>query len=245
MMRDGLGGIDSVALIGGTSDIGLAIARELTGLGAGRYVLAGRDLNSMRNTAGDLPVQDVVTLDVGNVNDQRKAVDAIFASGDIDVVVLAAGVLYTDPSPQQIAEMATVNGSGSVSLLAELAERLLSQGHGHLVVLSSMAVVRSRPSNYWYGASKAGLDFAALGLAGELEGTGIHVTIVRPGFVHTKMTEGMRSAPFACKPEDVGLAVADAVRDAVGGVLWVPGVLRWVSYALRLLPRSFLHRIER
>lgn len=244
-MRDGLGGIDSVALIGGTSDIGLAIARALEDLGASRYVLTGRDPETTRSMAGDLPIMDVVTLDVTEIDDHGKAADAIFGGGDIDVLVLAPGVLHADPNAEQITEMALVNGAGSVSLLAEVAERLRAQGHGHLVVLSSIAVVRPRPSNYWYGASKVALDFAARGLCDEMEGTGIPVTIVRPGFVHTKMTAGMRGAPFACQPEEVGLAVADAVRKGAGGVIWIPRALRWVSYVLQWLPRPLLHRLDR
>ena len=159
-MRDGLGGIDTVAVIGGTSDIGLAIARELTSLGARRYVLAGRDLDSMKAGAGELPVDDLVALDLAS-DSPTRAVESIFAGGDVDVVVLTAGVLHNDPNPAQIEEMAVVNGSGSVAAMAAVARALNAQGHGHLVVLSSIAAVRPRPSNYWYGASKAALDFAA------------------------------------------------------------------------------------
>lgn len=244
-MRDGLGGIDTVALIGGTSEIGLAIAHELKALGASRFVLAGRDPELVEEASGNLPVANVMAVDAADVTAHRDAVHAIFSGGDIDVVVVAAGVLHTQPNAEQIAAMALVNGAGSVSLLAEVADQLRAQGHGQLIVLSSMAVVRPRPSNYWYGASKAALDFAARGLADELEDTGVQVTVIRPGFVHSKMTKGMAPAPFASKSEDVARAVADAVQKSTGGVIWVPKILRMVSFLLQWLPRPLLHRLDR
>ena len=130
-------------------------------------------------------------------------------------------------------------------MLARIGEQLRSQGHGHLVVLSSISVVRPRPSNYWYGASKAGLDFASRGLADDLAESVVRVSTVRPGFVHTKMTEGMRPAPLSSQPEDVGKAVRAAVQDDRGGVLWVPGALRYLALAIRLLPTNLLRRLDR
>lgn len=244
-MRDGLGGVKSVAIVGGTSEIGLAIARALTTLGASQFVLAGRDTKAIQAAAADLPSSKAVKLDVDDVERHSEAVDTIFAGQDVDIAVLAVGVLHNDPDAHQISEMARVNGAGSISILAELASRLQSQGHGHLVVISTIAAVRPRPSNYWYGASKTGLDFAARGLSRDLDGTGIRVTVVRPGFVHTRMTSDLDPAPFACEPEDVGQSVAEAVRDGVGGVLWVPTALKWVSMVLQWLPHRILARLDR
>ena len=243
-MRDGLGGIESVAIIGGSSDIGLAIGRALEKLGASRYVLTGRDPEAIASRSTGLPSTTIVKLDVGQLDQHDEALEAVFGPGDIDVVVLAAGVLHSDPSPGEVGEMALVNGAGSIALLASIGDRLRRQGHGHLVILSSMAVARPRPSNYWYGASKAGLDFAARGLADDLEDYGITVNVVRPGFVHTKMTEGMQPAPFSCSSEDVGRAVAESVASNQGGVLWVPGILRYLAAVLRLLPVGILRRLE-
>ncbi len=244
-MRDGLGGIDSIALVGGTSEIGLAIVRELSKLGVRRFVLAGRDPDRISSAATDLTVSDVVKVDLTRPDSISGAVDALFANGDLDVVVLSAGVLHSEPNGADVEEMALVNGAGSIAMLKHVSERLQSQGHGHLVVLSSIAVVRPRPSNYWYGASKVGLDFAALGLAGELDGSGVKVSIIRPGFVQTRMTAGLKSAPFSSSTKEVASAVAASVRSEIGGVVWVPGILKWVSLMLRLLPRRLLERLDR
>lgn len=244
-MRDGLGGIESVAIIGGSSEIGVAIAEALLTLGARRFILAGRNPQSMQAASPLLPEPTLVHLDVADFASHQTSVSEIFEGGDLDVVVFAAGTLHSAPDAAQVAEMAIVNGAGSTALLAEVGEYLRAQGHGHLVVLSSMAVVRPRPSNYWYGASKVGLDFAARGLSDDLKGAGVRVSTVRPGFVHTRMTDGMRAPPLSCRPHDVGRAVMSAVRRNRGDVLWVPGALKYLAMMLRFVPLNLLRRIDR
>ena len=109
-----------------------------------------------------------------------------------------------------------------MSAALAVADRLRRQGHGTLVVLSSVAGVRARADNYVYGSTKAGLDAFAQGLGDALVGSGARVMVVRPGFVHTRMTEGMTPGPFSTTPE----AVADAVRrpawPRAGTSIWAP-----------------------
>jgi len=117
-----------------------------------------------------------------------------------------------------------------------------NQGHGRLVVLSSVAGVRARRANFIYGSSKSGLDAFSQGLADALEGTGVGVTIVRPGFVVGRMTSGRSPAPFATTPE----AVADAVVGGIAAgsaVVYAPPVLRWVFAVMRLLPGAIWRRM--
>jgi decaprenylphospho-beta-D-erythro-pentofuranosid-2-ulose 2-reductase len=116
------------------------------------------------------------------------------------------------------------------------ARQLKAQGHGTLVVLSSVAGERVRRANFIYGSSKAGLDGFAQGLGDALAGSGARVMIVRPGFVRTKMTEGLPAAPLSATAD----AVADAtVKGLAGGraVVWVPALLRPVFMVFRHLPR--------
>ena len=172
----------------------------------------------------------------------RKA----FASGDIDVAVVAFGVLgdaekaWTDVDAA--VELATVNYTAAVSVGVALAERLREQGHGAIVALSSVAGERPRRSNFVYGSTKAGLDAFYTGLAEALRASGVGVTVVRPGFVHTRMTEGMKPAPLSTTPEAVAAAVVDAVRNRREQV-WVPAPLRWVMSVLRHLPRPVFRRL--
>jgi len=88
-----------------------------------------------------------------------------------------------------------------------------------------------------YGSTKAGLDAFAQGLADALIGTGARVMVVRPGFVHTRMTAGMAAQPFATTPE----AVADQIVKGLergANTVWAPPMVRWVFAVMRHLPRS-------
>jgi decaprenylphospho-beta-D-erythro-pentofuranosid-2-ulose 2-reductase len=101
---------------------------------------------------------------------------------------------------------------------------------------------RVRKANFIYGSSKAGLDGFAQGLGDSLAGTGASVLIVRPGFVHSKMTEGMDALPLATTPGAVAEATARALADG-RDVVWVPGLLRWVYVVFRHLPRPLWRRV--
>ena len=124
-----------------------------------------------------------------------------------------------------------------------ISARLRAQGHGTIVALSSVAGERVRKSNFVYGSSKAGVDAFYQGLGDALRGRGVHVMIVRPGFVTTKMTEGLEPAPLSTTPDAVAQAIAQGLergRDTV----WVPPTLRYVMSGLRHLPRSVFRRLK-
>ena len=134
-------------------------------------------------------------------------------------------------------DIAAVNYVGSVSVAVPLAQRMRAQGHGTIVALSSVAGERARRSNFVYGSSKAGMDAFFQGLGDSLVGSGVRVMIVRPGFVHTKMTDGMDAAPLSTTPE----AVADAIVHGLARgreTVWVPApvALRDVGAAPRAAP---------
>ncbi|MEJ7585081.1 MAG: SDR family NAD(P)-dependent oxidoreductase [Acidimicrobiales bacterium] len=139
--------------------------------------------------------------------------------------------------------MATTNFVGAVSAGLTVAAQFRAQGHGTLVVLSSVAAVRVRADNLVYGATKAGLDGFAQGLGDRLSGTGARVVVVRPGFVHSKMTSGLTPAPMATTPEAVAEAVVDGLRRG-SSVVWVPAKLRLVFGVLRFAPRPIWRRLS-
>jgi decaprenylphospho-beta-D-erythro-pentofuranosid-2-ulose 2-reductase len=135
-----------------------------------------------------------------------------------------------------------VNFLDSGSLLLHSLRRLRAQGRGTLVVLSTVAAERPRASNPVYGAAKAGLDALAHGLADASAGTGVRVLVVRPGFVRTRMTEGLKPAPFAASAEDVAESTVRALSGRAHTV-WVPNRLRVIFAALRHLPRALYRRL--
>ena len=256
MVKDALGRVGSVLLLGGRSEIGLAIAHRLVADGARRVVLTTRDpaastddseIESFRG-AGASSV-DVVVLDIGNVDGHSAALDEAFGTlGDVDVVIDAIGVLGSQDAytadPRLAASSITTNLTGHVSVGLDIAQRLRAQGHGTLVVLSSIAGARVRKANFVYGAAKAGLDGFAQGLGDSLVGSGARVMVVRPGFVRTKMTAGMDEAPMSVDAGDVAEAVAHGLRSGRETV-WVPAKLGAVAFVLRLLPRTLWRRLPR
>ena len=93
-----------------------------------------------------------------------------------------------------------------------------------------------------YGSTKAGLDAFFQGLGDALVGTGASVMIVRPGFVHTKMTEGQDPAPLATTPEAVAEAIVRGLERG-SEIVWVPSTLRWVMALLRHVPRPLFRKL--
>ena len=238
-----------VMLIGGTSEIGLAILAAL-GLPANtEIILAGRDEQRLAAAGKELPGHvRTVPYDALETGTHQAFVDGVFAEGHVDLVVSAAGVLVPqadlERDVQHAAAMIETNFTGHVSTLLAVAARMRAQGRGTIVVLSSVAAVRPRKANPVYGSAKAGLDAFARGLADLLHGTGVRVLLVRPGFVTGRMTAGMPPAPLATTPEAVGKATAAGLRRGQATV-WVPPALAGLSLALRLIPRPLWRRISR
>ena len=172
----------------------------------------------------------------------------MFRDGPVDLVISAAGVLIPqeelDRDPVRAGQLVQANFTGHVTTVLAAAERMRGQRHGTIVILSSIAAVRPRKANFVYGAAKAGLDAFGRGLADAMHGTGVRVVLVRPGFVIGRMTAGMPPAPMSSTPEQVGAAVAAAIGRGAATV-WVPGSLRIMAVALRLIPRPLWRRIRR
>jgi decaprenylphospho-beta-D-erythro-pentofuranosid-2-ulose 2-reductase len=233
-------------LVGGTSEIGLAIVRRLA---PAKVVLLGRDEGRLQRAAASLRLPEVETALLGADEPEAHAaaIQHTFEAADgFDVVVLAVGLLGDQPGldadPSIAHEVMRVNFVGAGSMLLECLRQLHARRSGTLVVLSSVAAERPRASNAIYGAAKAGLDALAQGLSDAVAAEGPRVLIVRPGFVKTRMTAGLRPAPFATTPEVVADATARAL-DRRAGTVWVPGRLRWIFAVLRHLPRPIYRRL--
>ncbi len=251
-MNDAFGIPQSVVVLGGTSDIARAVLERLGGLGTTKAVLAAKDPVRLEEAVGAARAAGItevrgVEAQATEVHEAAGVVQRCFAGGDhVDMVLVAVGLLgdqeHDEHDPAAVAEVVTVNFTWPAAAVTEAARRLRHQGHGRIVVLSSVAGVRVRRANYVYGSSKAGLDGFCLGLQEACRGTGVAVQVVRPGFVHTKMTAGRPAAPFATTAP----AVAEAVVKALGtkeDVVWVPRALGLVFPALALLPRPLWRRL--
>jgi decaprenylphospho-beta-D-erythro-pentofuranosid-2-ulose 2-reductase len=239
----------TVLVLGGNSDIGRAIVHALVSPALRSVILAVRhpgevDVDAL--TFGDATIT-AVTFDALDVAGHETFVaDLADRFGDLDIVVQSFGQLGATglDDPAAAAELAQVNYVGAVASGLAVAGQLRRQGHGTLVVLSSVAGVRTRPSNFVYGSTKAGQDAFATGLGHALHGTGASVLTVRPGFVRSAMTDGMDEAPFSVDPDAVADAVVDGLRRG-RSVVWVPGLLRFVFGLLRYAPGFVWRRLDR
>jgi decaprenylphospho-beta-D-erythro-pentofuranosid-2-ulose 2-reductase len=240
---------ERVLLLGGTSEIGLAILAAMRLPAGCEVLLAGRDQRQLAAAGEQLPGA-VITLhyDATELDRHAALAEAVFAAGPLDLVIAAAGVLAGQDvlagDPAQAGLLMQTNLTGHVTTVLAIAERMRAQRSGTIVVLSSVAAVRPRKANFVYGAAKAGLDAFGRGLADSLHGSGVRVLLVRPGFVVGRMTQGMSPAPMATSPDRVGRAVASALSGRAS-VVWVPPELRLVSVGLRLIPRPLWRRLRR
>jgi decaprenylphospho-beta-D-erythro-pentofuranosid-2-ulose 2-reductase len=249
-MKDAFGLPQSLLVLGGTSEIALATARRLIARRTRTVWLAGRPSPALEEAASQLrglgAEVHTVAFDALDPASHEAVLGKIFAEGDIDMVLLAFGLLgdqaRDEREPEAAVRVAQTNYTGAVSAGLVCARSLQSQGHGSLVVMSSVAGERARRANFIYGSSKAGLDAFAQGLGDALHGTGVHVMVVRPGFVRTRMTAGLPEAPLATTPEAVATAVELGLRRR-SETVWVPGALRVVMAALRHLPRGVFRRL--
>ncbi|NRQ50935.1 decaprenylphospho-beta-D-erythro-pentofuranosid-2-ulose 2-reductase [Aeromicrobium stalagmiti] len=248
-MINALGAPQHLLLLGGTSDIALAIAREYARVSpALRVTLAARPGARRDAAVASLTAAGctAVALDFDALDTAAHGTLLDGVTVDIDVAVVAFGLLG-DPEQawtevEAARELAAVNYVGAVTTGVALGARVRAQGHGVIVALSSVAGERPRRSNFVYGSTKAGMDAFYTGLGEALREHGGRVLVVRPGFVHSRMTEGLDAAPLATTPEAVAQAVVEAVRDGKEQI-WVPGTMRAVMSGLRHLPRSVFRRL--
>jgi len=248
-MLNQLGRPGRVLLLGGTSEIGLAILAALPAPSDTEVMLAGRDEQRLAAAGKELPFRcTVLGFDALAPASHQAVIEAAFAGGPVDVVIAATGVLIAqddvDRDPALAAQMIETNFTSHVTTLLAAATRMRAQASGTIVVLSSIAAVRPRKANFVYGAAKAGLDAFARGLTDALAGTGVRVLLVRPGFVTGRMTAGMEPAPLSSTPAQVGAAVAAALGTNATS-LWVPRSLAAAAAVMRLVPRSLWRRARR
>jgi NAD(P)-dependent dehydrogenase (short-subunit alcohol dehydrogenase family) len=243
---------ETIVILGGRSEIGIAVARRLAG--GATVVLAARrcddlaaEVQAVRD-AGAAAV-DTVEFDADDLPAQRGVLDDVARRhGSLDVVVVAFGILGDQARAERDAEHARAivhtDYVAHVTVLTHLAEILRAQGSGTLVVFSSVAGARVRRANYVYGSAKAGLDGFASGLADALHGSGVRLLLVRPGFVIGRMTQGMAPAPFSSTPDAVADATVAALR-AGRAEVWVPRALRPIFALARHAPRALWRRMPR
>lgn len=253
-MKDALGAVQRVLVLGGGSEIAQATVQKLVAGRTRTIVLAGRNpvvLDAMPSTIAlrEAGAQvSCIAFDALAFETHSDFVDDTFREHDgFDLVLVAFGQLGSQhPGAVDVADaVKTVqaNYTGAVSVLLPVAHRLRQQGHGQIVVLSSVAAERARAANYVYGSSKAGLDAFCQGLGDSLVGSGASLMVVRPGFVTTKMTAHLDTKPMSTTAEAVGNDIVRAIGRG-DEIVWSPAKLRWVFTVLRHLPRRLFRLVK-
>lgn len=242
-----------VVIFGGRSEIGLELATRLAA--GATVVLAARRSDKLDDEAAaavraaGAPDVHVREFDADDLASHAPLIDSIVADlGPIGTAVLAFGILgdqaRAEKDPMHAAAIVHTDYVAQVSLLTVLANSMRAAGSGRIVAFSSIAGTRVRRANYVYGSAKLALDGFCSGLADALHGTGVHLLVVRPGFVIGRMTEGMEPAPFSRTPAQVATAAAHALRKGRSTV-WVPAPLGLLAFAFRMTPRFIWRRMPR
>jgi len=251
-MRDALGSVQSVLVLGGNSEIALAIVDRLVASRCTKVLLGVRSPGSAtpaveRLRAAGVDVDTIVFDALDPASHERVIDTAVARIGDLDMVILAFGILdgeqQIDTDPVFAADVIRTNFAGAVSAGLATAKQMRRQGHGTILSITSVAGVRARAENLIYASSKAGMDSFSQALSDSLRGTGARCVVVRPGFVHTAMTEGMKPAPFATTPDKIAEAVVNGLQKNKE-LIWAPPIMMPIFLTLRHLPRFLWRRVS-
>lgn len=251
-MINAVGNPQTVLLLGGTSEIGLAICEEYLKKAPLRVILAalpndpGRDAAVAQMKAAGATQVDLIDFDALDTDGHPKVIDEAFSQGDVDVAIVAFAL---DGDAEELWQnqrkavlVANVNYTASVSVGVLLGEKMKAQGFGRIVAMSSVAGERVKRANFVYGSTKAGLDGFYLGLGEALAPFGPKVTVVRPGMVRTKFSAHVKEAPLTVNKEIVA-ELAVAASDKGKEIVWTPGPWRFVMMALRHVPRAIFRKL--
>jgi decaprenylphospho-beta-D-erythro-pentofuranosid-2-ulose 2-reductase len=255
-MLDAVGNPQAILLLGGTSEIGLAICERYLRTAPARIVLAalpddpGRDDAVAQMKAAGARDVAVIDFDAVDTETHPKVIDQCFGDGggprDIDVAIVAFGLLGDAEelwqNQRKAVQIAEVNYTAAVSVGVLLGEKMRAQGFGQIIAMSTVAGERVRRSNFVYGSTKAGLDGFYLGLGEALREYGVRVLVIRPGQVRTRMSAHVKEAPLTVDKEDVAeLAVTAAAKGKE--LVWAPPALRYVMMVLRHIPRPIFRKL--
>jgi len=252
MVLDAVGNPQTILLLGGTSEIGLAICERYLQNARARIVLAampgdpGRDAAVAQMNAAGARSVELIDFEATDPDTHPKMIDQAFANGDVDVAIVAFGILGDAEELWQNQHKAVlaaeINYTAAVSVGVLLAEKMRAQGFGQIIAMSSAAGERVRRSNFVYGSTKAGLDGFYLGLGEALREFGVRVLVIRPRQVRTRMSAHVKEAPLTVDKEYVAnLAVTAAAKGKE--LVWAPAAFRYVMMVLRHVPRPIFRKL--
>lgn len=244
--------VRKILIIGATSAMARAIAAAFARRGDSLY-LAARDTNEVSRIAADLAVRYQVATFYGEFDIAQTASHASFVSrvtdtlGGLDGIVLAAGSMADQADAEKdfalVETMVRVNYLGAMSLLNQCAGYLQHQKSGFIIGISSVAGDRGRQSNYFYGSTKGALTLYLSGLRNGMQAAGVHVMTVKPGFVDTAMTYGIKGMFLVASPRSIGDHVVKAMEKK-RNVVYLPWFWRYIMLIIRHIPEPIFKRLK-
>ncbi|QRG70279.1 SDR family oxidoreductase [Brevibacillus choshinensis] len=242
----------NILIIGATSGIAKSIAYQYAKQNHS-LILAGRDHGEMERLASDIRIRHRVPVCVKKYH--AEAYDehsGFFAScleepGMLGGMILAYGYMEDHQSAQADFRLAKqiieVNFLSCVSILETAARYFEQERSGFIAVISSVAGDRGRQSNYIYGSSKGALSVYLQGLRSRLFASGVHVVTIKPGFVDTQMTYGLKGLFLLAKPQDAAKKICLAIQKGQE-IVYVPGFWAFIMMIIKVMPERFFKRLK-
>ena len=241
---------ENVLILGATSDMAVAIARQLAMQGYS-ITLAGRNMDRLSVLEGDLRVRYKAMVSSARFDALDFASHESFYNAlaeKPDIVICVFGLLGDHTTAQENWEHAhqiiDSNFTGAASILNVVANDFERRKKGVIVGISSVAGERGRQSNYIYGSAKAGFTAYLSGLRNRLFHHGVHVVTVKPGFVKTKMIENISTpGSLTASPRKVAESVASAIRKKKNTV-YVLSIWALIMLVIKMIPEGIFKRLK-
>ena len=237
-------------IIGATSEIAVALAKQLSLFGY-NLQLASRDTNALKTLAKDIEIRKGVSItlhefDALNFDQHHFFYENLLVKPDL--VILVFGYLGNHSKAiedwNESERILNTNFIGAVSVLNVIANDFEIRRTGIIVGISSVAGERGRMSNYIYGSAKAGLTAYLSGLRNRLFHSGVHVLTVKPGFVRTKMTEGLvLPMPVTADPEQVAKKIYTAIKKRKN-VIYILPIWRVIIVVIVNMPETIFKKLK-
>jgi short-subunit dehydrogenase len=231
-------------LIGASEGLGKALAEKMSRAGA-EVILSARSEDKLKEAVADMSGKATYqTIDTGDDDSVKAAAEAV---GDVDGVVLLAGVYWPLGADEWHADKATtmvnINFTGFVRVLGQVVPSMVSRDEGHIVITSSLTGFRGLPGSIGYTASKAATMSLAECMYADLRKTGVDVQVANPGFIKTRLTDKNDfNMPFIMTPEDAAGAMFDHMNTDHFKTSF-PMVFSWLFRLSQFLPDWAYYRI--
>ncbi len=234
----------SAFILGSTSEIAEKICLELALRGCKKYHLASRNVEknkSLIKKLNNLKVYDITTEEIELDMSYKNA----NIEGSYDLYLVAIGYLGDNKKAENDLEEAKIivetNFLNLLPWISQITQKGRIKEKGSLWIISSVAGDVGRPSNYFYGASKAALTIFCEGLANYCYKYPFKVRIIKAGFIDTKMTKGRAPKILCANPSNLAKALLNKPNKS--GIEYQPKWWRFVMFIVKRLPKKLISKL--